>query len=407
MSIFTDANRDCLRKISLATLPSEGVVVSWQAHKVEAIDSNTHNHCYFIPPHMQNHICSHCDDLPEYQTELYERHFHKAAEFRQTRVENTAHHRTFLFGNRLLSEARPHDGETIQQIYDARNHRSGLPGHLVKDMNDPKKTSSRDLSVNRAFDSTRKTYDFYYEVLKRDSIDGKGMQLRSTVHFDRNYGNAFWNGRQMVYGDGDGTIFADFTLDLDVTAHEITHGVTQHILNFEYVGQSGAINEHFSDVFGTLTKQYSLGQTVKEANWLIGDKILMGAGAIRSMKAPGKAYDTPLLGKDPQPARMGDYVHMPNDEENDNGGVHINSGILNRAFFLVARALGGHSWEKAGFIWYNTLFDRELHPNATFVDLANATIRSVTNLARANSDWNGKECDAVISAWKRVEVLDR
>src|SRR5258705_701935 len=155
----------------------------------------------------------------------------------------------------------------------------------------------------------------------------------------------------MLYGDGDGRIFNRFTKVLDVIGHELTHGVTQYTAALDYHDQSGALNEHFSDVFGILVKQYSLKQTAKKADWLIGAGIFtqrVHGAAIRSMKAPGTAYDDPTLGRDPQPAHMKNYVKS----HDDSGGVHVNSGIPNHVFYLVATALGGNAWEVAGKIWY-------------------------------------------------------
>ena len=133
----------------------------------------------------------------------------------------------------------------------------------------------------------------------------------ATVHYGVDYDNAFWDGSQMVYGDGDQQLFKTFTGPLDVTGHELTHGVTQYSGGLDYKGQSGALNESMSDVFGSLVKQYHLGQTADQADWLIGQGMFTDAVhgvALRSMKAPGTAYDDPTLGKDPQPGQMADYV---------------------------------------------------------------------------------------------------
>ena len=187
---------------------------------------------------------------------------------------------------------------------------------------------------SEAYDYSGDTYNFYLEIFQRNSVDGRGMRLDSTVHYSVNYNNAFWNGTQMVYGDGDGEIFERFTKCLDVIGHELTHGVTQYEASLQYEGQAGALNESFSDVFGSMVKQYSLKQTVDEADWLIGAGLFASkikARALRSMKEPGTAYDDPTIGKDPQPSNMKDYVKT----SADNGGVHLNSGIPNKAFYLA------------------------------------------------------------------------
>jgi Zn-dependent metalloprotease len=243
-------------------------------------------------------------------------------------------------------------------------------------------------------------------VYGRDSIDGNNMRVDSTVHYLRGYDNAFWNGQQMIYGDGDEDLPVDerlfnrFTKSLDVIGHELTHGVTQYTANLEYQDQPGALNEHFSDVFGSLVRQWKLGQAADQADWLIGADLLTanvnGAG-IRSMKEPGTAYDDPVLGKDPQPGHMDDYVTTTQD----NGGVHINSGIPNRAFYHVATELGGSAWEKAGLIWYRTLTEGQLGAQDGFQVTADLTVAVAGHLYGADS----LEQEAVRKGWDAVGVL--
>src|SRR4029079_1263260 len=150
-------------------------------------------------------------------------------------------------------------------IYDAANTES-LPGKLVKSEGGKAKGGT---SVSEAYDYSGATYNFYKDIFKRNSVDTKGMKLDSTVHYGEDYNNAFWNGTQMVYGDGDGEIFQRFTKSIDVVGHELSHGVPQYEAALEYEGQSGALNESFSDVFGSLIKQYTLKQNVDKADWLI------------------------------------------------------------------------------------------------------------------------------------------
>jgi len=296
-------------------------------------------------------------------------------------------------------EATPPPGEAVEgadrQIYDAENGTS-LPGRPVRAEGEP---PSQDGAVNEAYDGTGATWKMFKECFDRDSIDGEGLQLRSTVHYDRDYANAFWDGSQMVFGDGDGEIFQGFTRSVDVTGHELTHGVTQHTANLAYEGQSGALNESISDVFGSLAKQYQLGKSAAEADWIIGADLFQpgvnGVG-LRSMKEPGTAYDDPRLGKDPQPAHMDDYVQTTED----NGGVHINSGIPNRAFYLAAMEMGGRAYEDPGKIWYHTLTSDRLSENATFAEFATATSESAKELYGADSP----QYTAVINAWQEVGV---
>jgi Zn-dependent metalloprotease len=216
------------------------------------------------------------------------------------------------------------------------------------------------------------------------------------VHYGTRFENALWNGRQMVYGNADGRVFRRFTASVDVIGHELTHGVTQFAAALGYHGQTGALNEHLSDAFGIMVRQYRLGQTAHESDWLIGADIIgpaVNAQAVRSMAVPGTAYDDPLLGRDPQPSHMDDYVHTTAD----NGGVHINSGILNRAFHLAALAIGGKTWELLGQIWYVALTER-LKPEADFADFTRATVDIAGEL-----HGNGGQLQRIIAeAWDEV-----
>ncbi len=258
-------------------------------------------------------------------------------------------------------------------------------------------SATGDPAVDEAYDALGASYDFFWKVHGRDSIDNQGFALIGSVHYGQEYENAFWNGTQMVFGDGDGEIFERFTRSLDVIGHELTHGVIESEAGLLYADQSGALNESISDVFGVLIKQHVLGQTAEEADWLIGADLLapqIKGDGLRSMAHPGTAYDDPLLGKDPQPGHMRNFVVT----EEDNGGVHINSGIPNRAFYLAAQALGGFAWQKAGHIWYDTLCDPRLGTQASFSEFAALTIEQA--LKRFGPD----EQSAVAQAWADVGV---
>ncbi len=285
-------------------------------------------------------------------------------------------------------------------VYDAQNGTS-LPGIAVRREGDPPVT---DPAVNEAYDGAGFTYTFYSDIYGRNSIDNQGLRIDSTVHYDRSFDNAFWDGEQMVYGDGDedlpvaNRIFNRFTAALDVIGHELTHGVVQYEANLVYSSQPGALNEHFADVFGSLVKQHALGQTAAQADWIIGAGLFTpnvnGVG-VRSMKAPGTAYNDPVLGKDPQPAHMRDYVNTSQDY----GGVHINCGIPNLAFYVTATELGGFAWEKAGQIWYNTLRKR-ISPTATFQQTANTLYIVAAELFGEGS----LEQKAVQTGWAQVGI---
>jgi hypothetical protein len=278
-------------------------------------------------------------------------------------------------------------------IHDA-HHGTVLPGEVVRHERD---SPVADDAVNQAYDGLGATWELYHEAFGRDSIDGQGLPLVASVHYDERYDNAFWNGAQMVFGDGDGTVFLGFTRSLDVVGHELTHGVTESTAALAYRGQSGALNESVSDVFGSLVKQHALGQTAEQADWLIGAELLVPGVkgvALRSMKAPGTAYDDPRLGKDPQPAEMAGYV----ETSDDNGGVHINSGIPNRAFQLVATAIGGQAWEAPGQIWYDVLTGSSIRSDCDFATFAKLTVEAATARFGAGS----RQETAVHQAWTTV-----
>jgi Zn-dependent metalloprotease len=342
--------------------------------------------CTIVPPHLLDRLARHADAAVSgparrsLQIDAYER---------------TKRRLTTVIGAPSVAAAagaaadQPH-----RTIYDT-NHTQDLPGAKVREEGSE---PGADATVNRAYAGLGATFELYLKAYGRHSIDDDGLPLNATVHYDKDYDNAFWNGEQMVFGDGDNEIFLDFTIPVDVIGHELTHGVTQYSANLEYFGQSGALNESVSDVFGSLIKQYSLGQSAEQADWLIGAGLLapkVTGTALRSMKAPGTAYDDDVLGKDPQPATMDGYVRTGRD----NGGVHINSGIPNHAFYLVATAIGGQSWERAGQIWYDVLTGGELKTDAQFADFAELTVKAARSRYGA-----GDELQAVQKAWEQVGV---
>lgn len=284
-------------------------------------------------------------------------------------------------------------GKKERLVYDMKQQGSSfLPGKLVRREGDPKST---DPAVNEAYDYAGLTYDFYKTLFNRNSLDDKGMSLISSVHLAKKYNNAFWNGEQMAYGDGDGVIFIRFTRSIDVVGHELTHGVVSNTSNLDYVNESGALNEHFADVFGSLVKQWKKKQTAAKADWLIGPDI-MGPGttakSLRTFRDEPAYSNDPYLGTDPQPKHLKDKY----TGTSDSGGVHINSGIPNHAFFLVATSLGGNAWEKAGNIWYRTMLS--LNHTSDFKQMVAMT----TQNAAALYGHGGKEEKAVTKAWQDV-----
>jgi Zn-dependent metalloprotease len=339
-----------------------------------------HRFCGVIPPHILNRIASRC--APELSTRA---------------LATLDQMREIIAARGVLPEV-PQGATAVprknRRVYDAK-HRRQAPGQLVMMEHWPRVA---DVEVNEAFDGAGTTYDFYATVFGRSSVDGKGKRLDSTVHYGTRFDNALWDGRQMIYGDGDGRLFKRFTASLDVIGHEITHGHTQYLCNLGYSGQTGAINEHISDAFGSMVKQWARSQTAGQADWLIGAELFgpgVAARGIRSLAAPGTAYDDPVLGKDPQPAHMRDYVVT----QDDNGGVHINSGIPNHAFYILATTLGGYTWQVAGRIWFLTVRDH-LKSDANFNDFARATVE----VAGEQYGDGGQVQQTVAQAWALVGI---
>ena len=287
-------------------------------------------------------------------------------------------------------------GSLRRLVSDAQN-REVLPGVPARSEGDP---AAGDLAVDEAYEGLGATYAFLDQAYGRSSLDGAGVALEATVHYGRAYDNAFWDGRRVVFGDGDGEVFNRFTGSLTVIAHELVHGLVQFAAPLEYRDQSGALNESLCDVFGVLVEQYRLRQEARSATWLVGTGLFtarVSGAALRSLRAPGTAYDDDVLGRDPQPGNMSGYVQTTSD----NGGVHINSGIPNHAFYLVAERLGGFAWERAGQIWYDTLTEQQLPPDCSFRTFAAATVAA----AEKRYGSGAAETTAVQAAWEAVNVM--
>lgn len=265
-------------------------------------------------------------------------------------------------------------------------HGTALPGaHLAHP------DHSRDEAVRDAFDRTAQVARFYRQLFGRNSLDGAGKTLVSSVHFSVGYANAFWNGAQMVYGDGDGEVFTGFTRADDVIAHELTHGVTQYSTGLGYANQAGALNESLSDVFGVMFRHWRLQQDVATADWRIGPSILgpaalaRGYACLRDLADPGAAHCLT-----PQPAHFSRY--------RDGMDPHESSGIANHAFYLAARAIGGYSWETAGRIWYQAMTGYAASQGLRMGAFAHRTRKA----ARAQHPDQPSVARAVDDAWQAV-----
>lgn len=277
------------------------------------------------------------------------------------------------------------------------NNAQTQPGTLVSNSSSIFNTTSFKAAVS-AHDYASAVYDFYKNVFNRNSIDNNGMSIISTVHYGSNYNNAFWDGTQMVYGDGDGSTFTYLSGDLDVVGHEMTHGVTERSANLNYENQSGALNESMSDIMGVLIQTYNKYNvksggtwTFNSADWVVGDQIYtpsITGDALRSLANP-TLYD--------QPAHMNNYQNLPNTQAGDWGGVHTNSGIPNKAGYLVAQAIGN---EKTAKIYYRAL-TTYMTPTTDFLGARNYLIQAATDLYGSGS----AEVTAVNNAFNSVGIV--
>jgi Zn-dependent metalloprotease len=269
----------------------------------------------------------------------------------------------------------------VEHLFDCK-HATTLPGTPVPNPADP--------AFKTVFDTTAKVAEFYKTVLGRNSVDNRGMDLVSSLNYDQDYQNAFWDGQQMVYGNGDNKIFIDFWRSPDVIGHELTHGVTQHESGLLYEGQSGALNESISDCFGAAFAQWLAKKPASDASgWLIGAGIMgpdakaKGFTCLRDMIDPRAAHCL-----SPQPASYKDF--------DPTGDVHENSGIPNRAFAAFAQNLGGNTYDMAIKVWYDACVSG-LSSRATFVDFAQATVAAAKNKGSAVAK-------AATDAWQAVDL---
>ncbi len=289
----------------------------------------------------------------------------------------------------------PQDGRGVIYTLDARNADSTLFFVTSDDVNDWSDKSSVSAAANGAL-----VFDFYLEKFDRNAIDGNGSTMFLVVNFNENFNNAFWNGQLMVFGNGDGTTFSDLAGSLDVTAHEMTHGVIERTANLIYQNQPGALNESFADVFGALFEFWVEGEN---GDWLIGEDVTTPAiagDALRDMEDP--ASDNVAFGK--QPTRLSEFVDLPNTPDGDNGGVHVNSGIPNRAFFLFANdpAVG---IEMAGEVYFQAL-TQYLTRNSQFIDCRLAIIKAVDDVFGAGTSEAEAAKTAAANAFDTVEIFD-
>jgi Zn-dependent metalloprotease len=298
-------------------------------------------------------------------------------------------------GSASILARRP--GGTLERtIYDAhRSHDDPPHGRRVRHEGWP---PVGDEQANEVYDALGATCALFWEEYGRNSIDDAGMALHAYVHFGVSYGNAFWDGQELLVGDGDGTIIGRMTKAVDIIGHELTHGIVARTARLDYRGQAGSLHESICDVFGSLVKQRERAQTAVEADWLIGEGVLargIKGTALRSLRAPGTAYDDPLIGADPQPSHMSQLVSSGPD-----GGVHVNAGIPNHAFYLASIKIGGNAWERSGRVWYETLCDPALERDADFARFAELTVATARRIYGDGSH----ELGSIQEAWQAVGV---
>ncbi len=258
-------------------------------------------------------------------------------------------------------------------------------------------TTFTDKAAVSAHSYAEVVYNFYKNLFNRNSIDGNGMSIDSVVHYGSKYNNAYWNGYKMIYGDGDGSVFKALSGDLDVVAHEMTHGVTESSANLVYANQPGALNESMSDVLGVLVQTYDKynvkngGQwSFNSSDWVVGDEVYTPntpGDALRSLANP-TLYN--------QPAHMTNYKNLPNTQAGDWGGVHTNSGIPNKAAFLVAQSIG---CEKAANIYYRAL-TVYFNSNTNFSQARLGLVQAAKDLYGVNST----EAQAVMNSFTSVGI---
>ena len=266
--------------------------------------------------------------------------------------------------------------------------------------------TSTDHVAQAAHEHVETVYNYFFEKFGRDSYDGRGSALVSTVHYKQNYNNAFWTDwyEQMVYGDGDGQRFAPLALALDIVGHELTHAVTSRTARFVYAEEAGALDESFADFFGVMVTNDN-----EITDWEMGEGVytpFWSGDALRDLSDPAKYR---------QPDHMNDFMALdpgeqPDPDKNDNGYVHSNSGIPNKAAYLTVSGgthhgitVDGIGREKAEQIYYLAMtgyLSSATDSRWTFMQARYALL----NACRQLHGDDGQEYAAVKNAWAAVGV---
>jgi hypothetical protein len=266
-------------------------------------------------------------------------------------------------------------GEPRRLVYDAQCG-TNLPGVLVRSEGGP---PCADPAVESVYYWLGQAHSFLYEAFGHDSLDGRGGELIAVVHYGRAYGNAFWDGRHVVLGDGGDRVIRSLAATPDATYKEVMNGFVQHAASFDYAGQSGSLRDAAAIVFALLTRQFVLRQPVEAADWRFGAGVL------------GPDAGTDLIA---DPSKAASWKDFQKTSE-DGGGVHVNSPIAQHAFYRLAVALGGRAWEGAGQVWYDALTDADLEPDSTFRQFARVTVAA----ARRRFGDHSEEATATRQSW--------
>lgn len=338
--------------------------------------------CGFLPPYIVEHLFENAD--PDV----------RRVAFRTIEATTEGRTRRETAAAAVLGRSSTPGIVGRRTVCDMEGRFSPLPGTPKRQEGQP---DTGQPEVDEAYDNAGKTRGFYHSVLQRASLDGMGHALVASVNYGNQVANAFWDGERMIYGAGDGDLFLSFTKSLAIAAHEMTHGVLNFSSQLEYQGEPGALNESFCDAIGISVDHYAAGADVAAGSWFMGGEVVgPGLGSLRGFRSfsDEPAYrDHPILGTDPQPKHMRDFI----DTDIDHGGVHLNSGIPNRAFYLAAQSIGGYVWDTTTKIWHEA-FTSVLNKRATFAQAADATSTV------AQRRFGDREAQAVIDAWRTVGV---
>ncbi|NFB58057.1 peptidase M4 family protein [Clostridium botulinum] len=256
--------------------------------------------------------------------------------------------------------------------------------------NSNKFTSDEHVTAVDGYVNLSKTYDYYKNKFNRNSIDNNGMNVEGFIHTGVKYNNAFWRDDlgSMFFGDGDGVKFSSFASALDVVGHEVSHGITSKESKLKYEKESGALNESFSDIMGVAIegKNFQIGEDCYTPN-IPGD-------ALRDMEDPSKGN---------QPAHMKDFKNLPNDKDNDWGGVHTNSGIINHAAYLIAVGMEKSGESNGKDIMANLFYKANCHYWDETTDFAKCR-NDVVQVAKDIYGENSKYVKIVENAFDQVGI---